>query len=120
MESVLRPPAPFCFENDLTSVTTGNLSRQWAKWRKSFETYSKACELDKKTEDVQISIILHIIGEQCREVYEQFTGTFATTKALLDKFDAYFLPTKNLTIERHSFLCAIRMTGNRPNNTLLS
>ncbi|XP_063619124.1 uncharacterized protein LOC134791960 [Cydia splendana] len=111
MESTLKPPSPFCFENDIASVTTGNLSRQWSKWRKAFETYSKACEIGKKTEDVQLSILLHVIGEQCREVYDQFTETFATTKALLDRFDKYFLPTKNLTMERHKFFMRNQLEG---------
>ncbi|XP_063545758.1 uncharacterized protein LOC134753750 [Cydia strobilella] len=103
MDTVLRPPPPFCFENTLSSVTSGNLSRQWLKWKKSFEIYSKACELSKKTEDVQVSILLHVIGEHCREVYEQFTDKITTIKGLLEHFDKYFLPTKNLTIERHKF-----------------
>ncbi|XP_063370221.1 uncharacterized protein LOC134658469 [Cydia amplana] len=111
MDTVLRPPPPFCFENNLSSVTSGNLSRQWLKWKKSFEIYSKACELSKKTEDVQVSILLHVIGEQCREVYEQFTDKITTIKGLLENFDKYFLPTKNLTIERHKFFSRGQQEG---------
>lgn len=111
MDSVLSPPPPFCFENNLSSVTSGNLSRQWIKWKKSFEIYSKACEFNKKPNEVQVSILLHVIGEQCREVHEQFTETLTTPEALLSKFDKFFLPRKNLTIERHKFFTRDQQEG---------
>lgn len=104
MDSLLQPPPPFCFEKDLTNVTSGNLCREWAKWKKSFMIYYKACQLDKKERDVQTSILLHVIGEKCREVYEQFPEELAiSVDSLLKKFDDFFTPKKNLTIERHKF-----------------
>lgn len=104
MDSVLQPPPPFCFEKDLTNVTSGNLCREWATWKKSFMIYYKACQLDKKERDVQTSILLHVIGEKCRDVYEQFSEvTFTSIESLLKKFDDFFTPQKNLTIERHKF-----------------
>ncbi|XP_059046838.1 uncharacterized protein LOC131842315 [Achroia grisella] len=103
MESVLQPPQPFLFENDLVNVTSGNLSREWEKWKKSFLIYFEACELSKKEKKVQINILLHIIGEKCREIYDQFTETFKTIEEVIQKFDDFFLPKKNLTIERHRF-----------------
>lgn len=107
MDSLLQPPPPFSFEKDLTNVTSGNLCREWTKWKKSFMIYYKACQLDKKERDVQTSILLHVIGEKCREVYEQFpdepTSTSITVELLLKKFDDFFTPKKNLTIERHKF-----------------
>ncbi|XP_063631772.1 uncharacterized protein LOC134802967 [Cydia splendana] len=103
MEAVLPPPLPFSFTNNLENVTSGNLSKEWEKWRKSFQVYYEACELSKKSAQVQMSILLHVIGEQCREVHAQFEGTFASLKDLLDKFESFFSPKKNITIERHRF-----------------
>ncbi|XP_063362861.1 uncharacterized protein LOC134651690 [Cydia amplana] len=103
MEAVLPPPLPFSFTNNLENVTSGNLSKEWEKWRKSFQVYYEACELSKKSAQVQMSILLHVIGEQCREVHAQFEGTFASVKDLLDKFESFFSPKKNITIERHRF-----------------
>ena len=102
MESVLQPPPPFKFENNLINVTSGNLSKEWEKWKKSFMIYYEACELSKKEKRVQINILLHVIGEKCREVYDQFSTT-RTLEELLAKFDDFFLPKKNLTVERHKF-----------------
>lgn len=106
MDSLLQPPPPFCFEKDLTNVTSGNLCREWTKWKKSFMIYYKACQLDKKEREVQTSILLHVIGEKCRDVYEQFpeeTSATTSVESLLKKFDGFFTPKKNLTIERHKF-----------------
>lgn len=114
MESniVLQPPSPFCFENDLSSVTSGNLNRQWTKWKNAFNIYFKACQLHSKPDDVQVSILLHVIGEKCRDVCEQFEGESPkTVKALLEKFDSFFLPKRNLTIERHKFFTRNQLEG---------
>ncbi|KOB66360.1 Uncharacterized protein OBRU01_21315, partial [Operophtera brumata] len=50
------------------------------------------------------SIFLHVIGEKCPDVYEQFPeDTAITIESLLKKFDDFFTPKKNITIERHKF-----------------
>lgn len=103
MESMLQPPRPFVFENNIVSVTSGNLSEDWRKWKNSFLIYYEACELSKKDAKVQINILLHVIGEKCRDVYDQFGGSFKSLDEVLTKFDGFFLPKKNLTIERHKF-----------------
>jgi hypothetical protein len=103
MEAVLQPPAPFIFENNISSVTSGNLCKSWQNWKSGFEVYCEACELSKKAEKVQINILLHVIGTKFREIYEQFPIKPATLKALLIEFDTFFLPKTNVTVERHKF-----------------
>lgn len=103
MESVLQPPPPFLFENNLSNVTSGNLSAEWQKWKNSFKIYFEACEISKKNKKVQLNILLHIIGDKCREVYDQFAEEIQTVDELLNKFDEFFVPKKNLAVERHKF-----------------
>lgn len=103
MESVLPPPPPFTFVNSLENATLGNISKDWEKWRNSFKIYFDACELTKKDAKVQTNILLHVIGEQGREVYEQFQEKPVDLKSALAKFDAYFLLKKNITVQRHCF-----------------
>lgn len=103
MESVLQPPPPFSFENNLQNVTSGNLSKEWDCWQKAFMIYFEACELSNKSQKVQINILLHIIGEKCREVYDQFDEKFTTVEQVLKAFSKYFKPKKNITVERHKF-----------------
>ncbi|XP_063368298.1 uncharacterized protein LOC134656717 [Cydia amplana] len=111
MESILPPPPPFVFDNNLENVTSGNLSVEWTKWKKAFNIYFDACELSKKEEKVQISILLHVIGERAREVYQQFESECTTLKSLIARFDKFFLPKKNLTIERHRFFTRCQHDG---------
>ncbi|KAG7298860.1 hypothetical protein JYU34_017315 [Plutella xylostella] len=103
MEAVLKPPSAFQFDNNLTSVTSGNLCKSWEDWKKSFLVYFEACELSKKTVTVQINILLHVIGPKCREVYEQFKKKSESLSDVLSQFDEFFLPKKNTTVERHKF-----------------
>ncbi|XP_063538098.1 uncharacterized protein LOC134747405 [Cydia strobilella] len=103
MEAVLQPPAPFLFENNISSVTSGNLSKAWQNWKNAFNIYCEACELHKKEEKVKTNILLHVIGPKCREVYQQFKVKPTTLQALLKEFDDFFLPKTNTTVERHRF-----------------
>lgn len=103
METVLSPPAPFYFDQNIVNVTSGNLSDSWNKWRKGFKIYFEACELVKKSPIIQINILLHVVGEQCRELYEQFNVKCLTVDDLLSKFTEYFEQKKNITVERHKF-----------------
>ncbi|XP_073961376.1 uncharacterized protein [Choristoneura fumiferana] len=103
MESMLQPPRPFVFENNIVSVTSGNLSEEWRKWKNAFLICYEACELSKKDDKVQINILLHVIGEKCRDVYGQFGVPCKTLEEVFKKFDGFFLPKKNFTIERHKF-----------------
>ncbi|KAG7299621.1 hypothetical protein JYU34_016606 [Plutella xylostella] len=103
MEAILKPPSAFQFDNNLSSVTSGNLSKSWEDWKKSFNVYFEACELNKKDPNVQINILLHVIGAKCREVYDQKPSKCSTLKQALEIFDNFFLPKKNVTVERHKF-----------------
>ncbi|XP_061717535.1 uncharacterized protein LOC133525258 [Cydia pomonella] len=103
METVLTPPLPFTYDQSLLNITTGSLSDSWKKWSKGFTIYFDACELSKKTSAIQINILLHIVGEQCRELYEQLNVKCTTVEQVLDEFKKYFDQKKNLTVERHRF-----------------
>ncbi|CAB3223790.1 unnamed protein product [Arctia plantaginis] len=103
METILTPPAPFCFDQNTTNITTGALSENWNKWSNGFKIYFEACELSKKSSTIQVNILLHIIGEQCRDLYAQFNTKCTTVDEILEKFKNYFQQKKNLTVERHKF-----------------
>ncbi|PIK33923.1 hypothetical protein BSL78_29258 [Apostichopus japonicus] len=54
-----QPPKPLSFE--------GNIAENWRKWRQRFELYMTATETDKKDENLQCSVLLHLIGEDALE-----------------------------------------------------
>ena len=60
----LKPPEKLLFE--------GNLAEKWRKWKQGFELYCIASGADKKSEKLQAALLLHVIGEEAREVYNTF------------------------------------------------
>ncbi|CAB3232298.1 unnamed protein product [Arctia plantaginis] len=101
METVLSPPQPFLFDERSIDLASGKLSDSWKKWKKGFQIYFEACELQKKSAVIQLNIFLHIVGEQCREIIDQFKEI--TLEGVLKKLDEHFGSKKNLTVERHKF-----------------
>ena len=95
-----RPPDPLIFE--------GNLSDLWDRWKQQFELYLVATESHEKTEDIKTSILLTCIGKHGIEIYNTFTFSDEADKLklkpVLEKFEAYCKPRKNITLLRHNFL----------------
>ena len=94
----------------------GNLSDNFIRWRQKFEIYQVASGLDTKSRKVQSMTLLHIIGSEAVEIYNTFEfradectqhckirENFHTVDCLLQKFEKYCNPRKNVTIERHVF-----------------
>ncbi|XP_046851902.1 uncharacterized protein LOC124445243 [Xenia sp. Carnegie-2017] len=95
-----RPPDPLIFE--------GNLSDLWDRWKQQFELYLVATESHDKTEDIKTSILLTCIGKHGEEIYNTFTFSDEADKLklkpVLEKFEAYCKPRKNITLLRQNFL----------------
>ena len=66
-----------------------------------------ATGLNTKEEDVQVATLLTVIGEDAREVYSTFTwdaeGDCQKIDEVLQKFQAYTQPRKNIPFERYKF-----------------
>ena len=96
----LTPPDPL----DLDS---SNVSDAWRKWRQRFELFSLASGLISKGEGIQAATLLHVVGPDTLEVYNTFSWEDADDKSkvakILEKFEAYCVPRKNITWERHVF-----------------
>ncbi|XP_049883096.1 uncharacterized protein LOC126378757 [Pectinophora gossypiella] len=102
MESVLTPPSPFRFDGNSLDLASSSLSDNWAKWKNGYEIYSKACEIYKKEKEVQLNILLHVVGEQCREILKQSTKCISA-EDVFKKLDEHFRIKRNVTVERHRF-----------------
>ena len=96
----LTPPDPL----DLDS---SNVSDAWRKWRQCFKLFSLASGLSSKGEGIQATTLLHVVGLDALEVYNTFSWEDADDKIkvakILEKFEAYCVPRKNITWERHVF-----------------
>ncbi|GBM25943.1 hypothetical protein AVEN_176046-1 [Araneus ventricosus] len=55
------------------------------------------------------AISLHVIGEECLEIYNTFNEvSSASMNDLLAKFQAYFVPQRNITYERQKLLLLVQ------------
>ena len=92
-----------------------NLADVWKKWEQTMQLYLNAV-MKQNTEEEKFSVFLFIIGEKGREIFNTQTWERKfdennqptdeddiTIKLLMEKFEAYCLPKKNLVIERRFF-----------------
>ena len=96
----LTPPDPL----DLDS---SNVSDVWRKWKQHFELFSLASSLSSKDAGIQAATLLHVVGPDALEVYNTFSweqdGDNQKVAKILEKFEAYCVPRRNITWERHVF-----------------
>ena len=91
-----KPPEPFDFTQ----------AESWPAWRKRFESFSLATELDKKSFVIQLSSLIYAMGPTAEQIYEAFNFSEdddATIKQVLDRFDGHFTPQKNIIHVRSMF-----------------
>ena len=91
-------------------------AEKWTKFKRAWKNYALATEISKKSEDVQVATLLTVIGEEAREVYSTFTdwtnpGDDNKLGPVLDKFESYCQPRKNVPFERYRFNRRAQETG---------
>ena len=84
----------------------------WQKWRQELELYFTATEKDGKSDKIKTSILLTCIGKQGRDIYNTFQfveGEEMKFKIVVQMFQDYCSPRKNITFLRHKlFTCKQR------------
>ena len=95
------------FEPPNSMSFDGNVAENWDVWKQELELYLVATEKKGKSDKIKISILLHCIGKQGREIYNTFTLTTADDRlkfeTVVGKFDKYCQPRRNLTYLRDRF-----------------
>ena len=104
-QSTTLPPPPN-FE-----IHDRNAAELWKEWRQRWECYAAATELEKKNSEVQVAVLLTVIGPEAHKVYNtfQFSGE-RNLKAVLDAFEHYCQPLRNTAFERYRF----NLRGQKP------
>ena len=96
----LPPPTPL-------EIHDPQAADKWKRFRLAWDNYSLATELSEKDQAIQVATLLTVIGEEAREVFSTFkfttAGNEAKIKPVLDKFEAYCQPRKNIPFERYRF-----------------
>ena len=84
--------------------TSGNIAERWKSWKQTVQLYLDVA-MSEKTEKEKCKAFLYVIGKEGREIFNTFV--FAEQKdklePLLEKFESYCIPKKNVTMERHKF-----------------
>ena len=95
------PPPP------ALEIHDGNVAEKWKKFHLAWSNYALATELNKKSEPVQVSTLLTVIGEDTRDVYSTFNWDDEANKnkieLVLQQFANYCQPRKNIPFERYRF-----------------
>lgn len=92
----------------------GNLSKNWNSWHQRFKIFLTASNLEKEEDDRKIAILLYNLGEKSLEIFNSFNLNKADQSnytTVITKFEGYFSPQKNITIERHKFLTRKQLPG---------
>ena len=95
-------------------MDSSNLEESWKIWKQKFLNVVKASGSDSKSDDVQLAIFLHVVGDDAMTVYNTFAFSEAETGKLepaLSKFEAYCSPRKNIVYERYVFWKATQAHG---------
>ncbi|XP_065941318.1 retrovirus-related Pol polyprotein from transposon 297 [Magallana gigas] len=94
----LKPPSHLSFE--------GNLAENWKEWLQGFRLYLIASGIDEKAGKVQVATFLHVAGVEARRIYNTFNipeEDVDKLDVLIQCFQDYVEPRKNLTYVRHIF-----------------
>lgn len=93
---------------------TGNVAENWRRFKQRFELYLSAIDADGKEDRVKASMFLHVIGDEALEVYNNFVfeeGDKMKLDKILQRFEAYCIPKRNVTYERHRFFTCVQKQG---------
>ena len=84
----------------------GNTSENWRRFKQQFDIYITASGSEQKDDAVKIAILINFAGEDAIEVFNTFQFAEGDEKKLnkvLEQFEQYCNPRKNVVFERHQF-----------------
>lgn len=83
------------------------LNQSWKDFKRSWELFSIAASLSEKGGKIQVAALLRVAGQAAQQWFETFSFENADDKdkleCVLDKFQEYCEPKKNITVERYLF-----------------
>ncbi len=89
----------------LFHVNVANQAEEWKQWVQRLNIYMTATESTKKSNQVQVAILLTSIREEALRIHNTFVFAKEDNKNKLDavdqKFADYFTPRSNVVFERY-------------------
>ena len=107
----------------------------WPEWKQRFLRFRSATKLDRETSTVQVSSLVYAMGREAEKIYSSFqlattvpaaaAGADAAAVAaaaaavpdadnsdlVMKRFDAYFIPKRNVIHERAKFHLCVQQAG---------
>lgn len=83
----------------------------WPAWRKRLERYMSVSGQLQKTEKQKIDILVYLMGEESEDILIQFQKIPDTYEEVLNVFDKYFIPRRNIIYERFKFNSTVQKPG---------
>ena len=59
---------------------TGNVAENWRRWEQRFDLYRLASGASEKSSKTQVALLLHIMGEECLDIFNSFVFAKADDK----------------------------------------
>lgn len=88
---------------------------EWTDWKRRFERFRRATELNKKTGEIQVCSLIYAMGSEADNIFNSFTFTKEGHKnnydVVMQKFDQYFFPRRNVIHERAIFHQRVQRPG---------
>ena len=89
-----------------------NMAAEWARWSRDWRFYAAARELSSKPLPVQMGTFFNYAGLGAQEVASHFEWAEADgLSALLELFEAYCNPRRNVVLERYNFHARMQQPG---------
>ncbi|CAM1318543.1 Uncharacterised protein g6959 [Pycnogonum litorale] len=101
---VLQPPEGFYFTN----------SNAWTTWKNRFMRFRLATKLQKDTGETQVNSLIYCMGTEAEHIFTTFNlndRESTTFDLVLQKFDTYFTPKRNIIAKRLKFECRNQHSG---------
>ena len=96
-------------------IFASNKAAEWERFKKRFDVYATATGLVDKDDAVQAATFLHLVESAAHEISYTFTFDAEEDRKKLaklkEKFEAYCVPKKNITMERHALLTRRQRAG---------
>ncbi|XP_076666560.1 uncharacterized protein LOC143368070 [Andrena cerasifolii] len=85
---------------------SGNIADNYKKYKQRFEIYLTANDFQQKSDEIKVAMLLNTIGEEGIEIFNNFDFSDDDRKTydlIIQRFDTYLLPKKNVVYERYVF-----------------
>ena len=94
---------------------SSNVADSWRKWEQQFRIYFQAAEVEKKSRQTQIAILLNVACPEALEIFNTFAldmqSEDVTLDGVLTRFRSYCQPRRNVVYERYRFWARNQLNG---------